>query len=77
MGSAASLLIFAPLRISGLMKRICLPHLPTYLDALFHQCAQPTLLCHPISQTLKGGTGISTGCPSPTPFGLGLGPDLP
>ena len=23
------------------------------------------------------GTGISTGCPSPTPFGLGLGPDLP
>ena len=24
-----------------------------------------------------GGTGISTRCPSPTPFGLGLGPDLP
>ena len=24
-----------------------------------------------------GGTGISTSCPSPTPFGLGLGPDLP
>ncbi len=23
------------------------------------------------------GTGISTGCPSPTPLGLGLGPDLP
>ena len=21
------------------MKRICLSHLPTYLDALFHQCA--------------------------------------
>ena len=36
-----------------------------------------TLLCHPFSQTLKGGTGISTGYPSPTPFGLGLGPDLP
>ena len=24
-----------------------------------------------------GGTGISTGCPSTTPFGLALGPDLP
>ena len=24
-----------------------------------------------------GGTGFSTLCPSPTPFGLGLGPDLP
>ena len=24
-----------------------------------------------------GGAGISTCCPSPTPFGLGLGPDLP
>ena len=33
------------------------------------------LLCHSISQTLIGGTGISTCCPSPTPFGLGLGPD--
>ena len=27
--------------------------------------------------TASGGTGIFTGCPSPTPFGLGLGPDLP
>ena len=25
----------------------------------------------------KGGTGISTSCPSPTTFVLGLGPDLP
>ena len=25
----------------------------------------------------KGGTGISTSCPSPTLFGLGLGPGLP
>ena len=58
-------------------KRICLSHLPTYLDALFQQCAQLILLRHPISQTLLGGTGISTCCPSPTPFGLGLGPDLP
>jgi hypothetical protein len=26
---------------------------------------------------LKAGTGISTGCPSTTPVGLALGPDLP
>ena len=36
---------------------------------------QLILLCHPITQTVIGGTGISTCCPSPTPFGLGLGPD--
>src|SRR6185503_18453450 len=27
-----------------------------------------------VKQTVRG-TGISTCCPSPTPFGLGLGPD--
>ena len=26
---------------------------------------------------MNGGTGISTSCPSTTPFGLALGPDLP
>ena len=31
----------------------------------------------PLHTTFVGGTGISTRCPSPTPFGLGLGPDLP
>ena len=34
-------------------------------------CVTPLLI------TLPGGIGISTNCPSPTPFGLGLGPDLP
>ena len=34
-------------------------------------CVTPSLI------TLLGGIGISTNCPSPTPFGLGLGPDLP
>ncbi len=29
----------------------------------------------PLLKRLRGGTGISTCCPSPTPFGLGLGPD--
>ena len=50
---------------------------PMGLDVLFQPYAQIILLCHPIAQSLIGGTGISTSCPSPTPFGLGLGPDLP
>ena len=36
---------------------------------------QASLLCH--SFTVSAGTGISTSCPSTTPFGLALGPDLP
>ena len=55
--------------------RICLHFLPHCLDALFHQRARPTLLRHPIAQTSFGSTGISTCCPSPTLFCLGLGPD--
>ena len=31
----------------------------------------------PSFKRLKGGIGLSTDCPSPTPCGLGLGPDLP
>jgi hypothetical protein len=55
-----------------------LPHLPTCcLDGLFHPAAPLNLLCHPFAQTSKSGTGISTSCPSTTPFGLALGPDLP
>jgi len=50
---------------------------PTSLDALFQPCASSTLLRHPITQSVQGGIGFSTDCPSPTPFGLGLGPGLP
>ena len=46
------------------------------MDALFHPCAQPTLLCHPILLSAVSGIGFSTDFPSPTPFGLGLGPGL-
>ena len=48
---------------------------PNCLDRLYHQPAHTILLCQCI--THKGGTGISTCCPSPTIFVLGLGPDLP
>ena len=47
------------------------------LDGLFHPAASLSLLRHPFAQTHIGGTGISTCCPSTTPFGLALGPDLP
>ena len=51
--------------------------LPYCLDGLYHSAALPILLCHCLSQTCVGGTGISTCCPSPTTSVLGLGPDLP
>ena len=71
-------LFFDPHRISALTReRICLSSLPTCLDAHFQPRAQPILLRHPISQAHLTSTGISTCCPSPTPFGLSLGPDLP
>ncbi|ABZ84886.1 hypothetical protein HM1_3126 [Heliomicrobium modesticaldum Ice1] len=47
------------------------------LAMLDRRHGSPILLRPPIGQTIQRGTGISTCCPSPTPFGLGLGPDLP
>ena len=48
---------------------------PLLLHGLYHQPAHAILLCQCI--TCIGGTGISTCCPLPTIFVLGLGPDLP
>ena len=59
------------------VRRICLSYLlracaySSSRTLRFPSCV-PTLL-----KRLLGGIGISTDCPSPTPFGLGLGPDLP
>jgi hypothetical protein len=53
MGSATSLLIFAPIRISGLISGICLGYLPTYLDALFHQCDSLPFCVTPSLKRLK------------------------
>ena len=36
-----------------------------------------SLLCPHFSHAIFGGTGISTCCPSASPFGFTLGPDLP
>ena len=55
------------------------PDLPDYrllrLHQLFHPLAPPSLLRHSFINTYS--TGISACCPSTTPFGLALGPDLP
>ena len=57
------------------LDRMTKPCQLTPLNRLYHQPAQAILLCHCL--TTYGGTGISTCCPSPTTFVLGLGPDLP
>jgi hypothetical protein len=45
------------------------------LDGVDQHPALSILLCHCFGQTRLGGIGISTDCPSPTTFVLGLGPD--
>ena len=61
---------------SSMFKNADLPTLtPHCLDILNQRYAQPILLRPHVVQTILGGTGISACCPSPTPFGLGLGPD--
>ena len=69
---------------SSLLITACQPEvkhftqLLTYcLTALFQSCGSLSLLRPSIIQTQLTGTGISTCYPSPTPFGLSLGPDLP
>ena len=77
MGSPSSVLIFPPRHVSAYRYGDLPPHQPARLDPVFHPRAQTTLLRHSFSQTITAGTGISTSCPSSTPFGLDLGPDLP
>ncbi len=77
MNSATSILIFSPHHTPALTARTSLRRLPQCLDGFYQQPALPILLCHCVCQTLVGGTGISTSCPSPTALALGLGPDLP
>jgi len=66
----------APPSRARLWNRFCLaPSSPRPLGTSLHLEADlggsvPPSLCH-------GGTGMFTGCPSPTPLGLGLGPANP
>ena len=75
--SGTSLLKFRSPSGLSIILRICLQDLPTPLDVLFLSYAFPSFLRQHFSQTTTYSTGISTCCPSPTPFGLSLGPDLP
>ena len=49
---------------------------PHRLDALLQSRASSIFPCHCVINSL-GSTGLSTCCPSATPFGLALGLDLP
>ena len=66
---------FPPRHRSALQCADLPTHKPFCLDALDQRRALLILLRPHFAQTNLGGAGISTSCPSPTPFGLGLGPD--
>ena len=67
----------SPSHLRVIIERICLLY---PLHAWTHSSFRALHLSSCVTPSLKqklGGTGISTSCPSPTPFGLGLGPGLP
>ncbi len=68
---------FDPHHSSSLGNGTSLTSRTNCLDRLYQQPAPSILLCHCFSHADVGGIGISTDCPSPTAFALGLGPDLP
>ena len=75
LGSEASLLLVRSSSHFSIIRGICLPDSPlclnrSFLSRLFLPFRVPTVLS-------VWSTGISTCCPSTTPFGLALGPDLP
>ncbi len=78
LGSVSSpLSLLAPHHFSGFSYGGFAYHTPYQLRREFPSSRLPTFLCHSITQSTPGGTGMSTSCPSPTHLRLGLGPDLP
>ena len=77
LASTASVLDFPPHHAFGLTDGF--PYLSPILACTYSSNRTLCLaLCViPSIHASKGGTGISTSCPSPTPSGLGLGPGLP
>ena len=69
--------IFPPHHSSRLQCADLPAHTPYCLDELIQQLASLPSCVPPSLIAAYGGTGISTCCPSTTPFGLVLGPDLP
>ena len=77
MGSSSLAALWAPPSPLRIRQRICLsPSSPYRLGTEIHRPAGLPF-CVPPSLTTPRGTGILTCCPSPTPFGLGLGPTNP
>ena len=67
LGSVSSpLSLTAPHHFSGFTHGGFAYHTPYRLRREFPSSRLPTLLCHSITQTTMGGTGMSTSCPSPT-----------
>ena len=62
-------------RVSAYGVDLPAPYLPTPFNALFRQCAGVSLLRRHIA--LAPGNRIFTVCPSDSPCGCSLGPDLP
>ena len=75
--SSAYLLFFTSPSALGILHAYFTTCLPFALAELFHPPGLTIFLCHCIIYTNFGSTGISTSCPSSTPFDLDLGPDLP
>ena len=74
--SSASLLFSFPRNLS--VVAWVLHSKPSRLRTVFfHSHGLTIFLCHCFIFPSLGGAGISTCCPSSTPFGLDLGPDLP
>jgi hypothetical protein len=78
LGSTTSLLYFhSPSPLGLYARRICLS---CTLQAWTHSSFRALRLPYCVTPSLnrfEGGIGFSTDYPSPTPFGLGLGPGLP
>ena len=75
--SSAYLLFFTSPSASGFLHAYFTTCPPFALAELFHPLGSTIFLCHCFIYSNFGSTGICTGCPSSTPFGLALGPDLP
>ena len=66
-----------PITSRSKSRRICLPRTSTGLDQDFQHLAGLHFCVTPSFKRFPGGRRILTPFPSPTPFGLGLGADLP
>ena len=80
MGSLSSwslglLLMTSRIRAAPFVPRGVLERHPTGLNRTIHVSAQLPSSVPPAFDVIRGGAGILTCFPSPTPFGLGLGTD--